>query len=235
MAAVSPHRLALSFHMARPKPSHRGLVSGFWHKPAPHLALANAQPPRRLHLINPRPPPLRIAPHRHFTRHTRNRARPLGFGHLDQTPLAPPRTCHWKAASPPPQLPHHHTSPPHHSTLPFHTAHPKSSTPLGFVHLDQPPSPRLAHATGRPHHHHHIYHTTTPPLPTILHCRFTRHTRNRARPLGFGHLDPTPLHPALRIRRDGRTTTLHTFPNHLPHGTFETEHARSVSFFYSVF
>src|ERR1700691_5657062 len=89
MAAVSPHRPALSFHTARPKPSHRGLVSGFWHKPAPHLALANAQPPRRLHLINPRPPPLRIAPHRHFTWHTRNRARPLGFGHLDQTPPRP--------------------------------------------------------------------------------------------------------------------------------------------------
>ena len=197
MAAVSPHRLALSFHTARPKPSHRGLVSGFWHKPAPHLALANAQPPRRLHLINPRPPPLRIAPHRHFTRHTRNRARPLGFGHLDQTPLAPPRTCHWKAASPPPQLPHHHTSPPHHSTLPFHTAHPKSSTPLGFVHLDPTPltPPRTCNRTAAPPPPHLPHHHTTPPHHTTLPF-YTAHPKSST-PAWFWAFGPNPPSPRL--------------------------------------
>src|ERR1700734_3795965 len=98
MATISLHRPALSFHMARPRPSHHSLVSGFWHKPPPPLALANTQPPHCPHLINPRPPPLRIAPHWHFIWHTQNQAHPLGFGHLDQTPLPPPRTCHWMAA-----------------------------------------------------------------------------------------------------------------------------------------
>src|SRR5882762_4554256 len=56
----------------------------------PGLALANAQPPFRLHVIYPHPPPPSITPHRRFTRRARNRATNARFRVFPQTPPPPP-------------------------------------------------------------------------------------------------------------------------------------------------
>jgi hypothetical protein len=86
--------------------------------PPPGFALANAQPPWRLHAIHPHLPSPVIAPHRCFTRHARNRAtntRFWVFG-LNPTPSftlvnAQPPWC-FHAIHPHPQPPV--IVPPHH-------------------------------------------------------------------------------------------------------------------------
>jgi hypothetical protein len=59
----------------QPKTEPQQLILGFWpQSPPPGLALANAQCPRCLHIINSHPPPPSIISHCYFTRHAQNRA-----------------------------------------------------------------------------------------------------------------------------------------------------------------
>jgi hypothetical protein len=66
--------------------------------PTPGFALANSQPPWRLHAIHPHPPSPIIAPHRCFTQHARNRATNAWFRVFG---LNPTPASHWRMRCPP--------------------------------------------------------------------------------------------------------------------------------------
>src|SRR5882762_9593053 len=74
----------------------------------PGLALANAQPPFRLHVIYPHPPPPSITPRCHFTLHARNRVTNARFRFFGLNPAPWPRVGE-HAAPPPPSC---HLPPP---------------------------------------------------------------------------------------------------------------------------
>ena len=93
----------------------------------PGLALANAQPLYRLHVINPHPQHPSITPYRRFTRRARNRATNARFRVFSPNPAPWPRVGERAAPLPPPcHLPTPTTSQ-HHPTPSFHTARPKPS------------------------------------------------------------------------------------------------------------
>jgi hypothetical protein len=94
---ASHHHPTPPFYTAPPKPSYRHSIFEFLAQPLPPgLALANAQPHHRLHIINTHSPPPSISC---FTQCAQNRAMNAlfsGFG-LNPHPLA----LHWQTRSPP--------------------------------------------------------------------------------------------------------------------------------------
>src|ERR1700689_3116830 len=113
----------------------------FGPKPLPCLALSNAGPPCRRHLIHTPLPPHPITHHRHFQRRARNRAVALAFVALVPNPLPSPRTSN-RTGTPQPTPPLHHPTPlSPHPPLPFYTACTKPSHNGSFRERTTPPPP----------------------------------------------------------------------------------------------
>jgi hypothetical protein len=151
--------------------------------PTPGFALANAQPPWRLHAIHPHLPSPVIAPHRRFTWHARNRATNARFRVFGLNPT--------------PGLALANAQPPRH----LHAIHPHPQPPIIV-----PPLHFMAHGRNRamnaqfrvfgpnPAHCPRIGKRAAPP-PSPCHPPAPTTSRHRLTP-SFHTAHPKPSHPS---------------------------------------